>query len=86
MKRDFLIQQLTNAFAPTILEVRDVSAAHTNHPGVPPGALETHWQVQIQSPLLKGKSRLEQHRLIYESLGKPLEALGIHALSIEVLA
>jgi stress-induced morphogen len=40
-----------------------------------------HFEVTVASPLFKGKSKIEQHRMIYSALG---DAVGgpIHALKI----
>jgi BolA family transcriptional regulator, general stress-responsive regulator len=67
------------------LEVLDESAAHAGHAGNPDGSsIGTHLRVRIASPLFAGKSRVAQHRLVYDACQGFLER-GLHALAIEVL-
>ena len=40
---------LTNAFAPTVLEIEDDSARHAGHSGAQPGG-QTHYSVLMVSP------------------------------------
>ncbi len=46
-----------------------------------------HWQVTVAAPQFKGKSLVEQHRMIYAILHDDMEAQGggIHALSINTV-
>ena len=81
--RDKIVEKLSAKFAPTHLEVTDESARHQGHAGSRPGG-ETHFNVCIASPLLRG-SRVAQHRAIMETLDAELKG-GVHALSIEVIA
>jgi BolA family transcriptional regulator, general stress-responsive regulator len=67
------------------LEVLDESAAHAGHAGNPDGSsIGTHLRVRVASPLFTGKSRVAQHRLVYDACQGFLER-GLHALAIEVL-
>ena len=69
----------------THLEVLDESAAHAGHAGNPDGSgIGTHLRVRIASPLLAGKSRVAQHRLVYDAC-QGFIARGLHALAIEVV-
>jgi BolA family transcriptional regulator, general stress-responsive regulator len=70
----------------THLEVLDESAAHAGHAGNPDGSgIGTHLRVRITSPLLAGKSRVAQHRLVYDAC-QGFIARGLHALAIEVVS
>ena len=70
----------------THLEVLDESAAHAGHAGNPDGSgIGTHLRVSIASPLLAGKSRVAQHRLVYDAC-QGFIARGLHALAIEVVS
>jgi BolA family transcriptional regulator, general stress-responsive regulator len=81
---DLITKKLTEAFAPQSLKVLDESHQHEGHAGHRPGG-QTHFRVYIVSEAFKGKSRLERHRLINQSLSAEL-AGGIHALAIHAAA
>lgn len=44
-----------------------------------------HYKAVIISPQFKGKTRIEQHQLVYKALG-PLMAGPVHALALETKA
>ena len=71
---------LTEAFAPTDLNVVDDSAAHAGHPGARDG--RGHFRIQIVGGVPSG-TRMEQHRMVYAALGDMMET-DIHALSVQV--
>jgi BolA protein len=73
---------LRSTLAPTELEVIDESAAHSGHAGANAEGYGTHFRVRIASPLFAGKSRVAQHRLVYDSL-QIFIAQGLHAIAIE---
>jgi len=75
---------LLQALQPSQLEVLDESAAHAGHAGANGSGYGTHFRVRIASVALTGKSRVTQHRLVYDALRQFLDA-GLHALAIEVL-
>jgi BolA family transcriptional regulator, general stress-responsive regulator len=82
---DEVRQHLVNQLQATQLEVLDESAAHAGHMGNPENAtFGTHLRVRIASPMLSGKSRVAQHRLVYDAC-QGFMARGLHALAIEVL-
>lgn len=70
--------RLQRALAPTRLEVLDEGHLHIGHAGEGSG----HFRVRIASAAFAGKTRIEQHRMVYEALAD-LMANGIHALAIE---
>lgn len=76
---------LRAALAPTSLEVIDESAAHAGHAGANALGYGTHFRVRIGGPAFAGKSRVAQHRLVYDALRKFTDA-GLHALAIEIQA
>lgn len=82
--RDRIMQKLTTAFAPARLEVVDESHQHAGHAGSRPGG-ETHYRVHIVSEAFQGKSRVERHRMVNETLSGEL-AGGVHALAIHASA
>jgi BolA protein len=74
---------LRDILAPTQLEVIDESADHMGHAGSNGLGHGTHFRVRIGSAAFAGKSRVAQHRLVYDALQKFTEA-GLHALAIEI--
>jgi BolA protein len=81
---DLITQRLTEAFAPQSLEVVDESHRHEGHAGHRPGG-QTHYRVYIVSDAFKGKTRIERHRMINQSLAAEL-AGSVHALAIHASA
>ena len=75
---------LEAAISPTRLEVIDESAAHAGHAGANGLGWGTHFRVRIASPAFTGKTRVAQHRLVYDALRNFTDA-GLHALAIEIL-
>ncbi|HEX7349331.1 MAG TPA: BolA family protein [Rhodanobacteraceae bacterium] len=77
---DALRARLEKAFAPTSLDIIDEGNLHIGHAAEGTG----HFRVRIASAALAGKTRVQQHRMIYAALDD-LMGQGIHALAIEVL-
>ncbi len=77
--------RLQKALGPTLLEVVDESAAHAGHAGSDGTGAGTHFRVRIATPAFAGKTRVAQHRLVYDALDDFI-ARGLHALAIEVAA
>jgi BolA protein len=75
--------RLREALSPTLLEVLDESADHAGHAGSNGMGYGTHFRVRIGGPAFAGRSRLAQHRLVYDALQKFTDA-GMHALAIEI--
>ena len=76
---------LRDTLAPTVLEVLDESAAHAGHAGANGLGYGTHFRVRIGGPAFTGRSRVAQHRLVYDALRQFTDA-GLHALAIEIKA
>lgn len=76
---------LRATLAPTMLEVIDESAAHAGHAGANGTGFGTHFRVRIGGPVFAGRTRVAQHRLVYDALQKFTDA-GLHALVIEIRA
>ena len=72
--------RLQKAFAPTVLEVIDEGHLHIGHAGEGSG----HFRVRIASAAFTGKTRVQQHLMVYDALAE-LMGRGIHALAIEVV-
>jgi BolA protein len=90
--KDRIRTRLSDALAPTSLEIIDDSSKHAGHIGHPgsghPGTMsasETHFTVKVVSAAFAGKTRLERHRMINALLADELKG-GVHALAIEARA
>jgi BolA protein len=81
---DVITEKLSAAFAPASLRVVDESHQHEGHAGHQPGG-QTHYRVYIVSEAFRGKSRIDRHRLINQTLAQEL-AGGVHALAIHAAA
>lgn len=73
--------KLRQAFAPSALEVIDESHHHAGHAGAHPSG-ESHFRIVIVSEAFRGKSRVEQHRLVNAALAEELRS-RVHALAIQ---
>ena len=82
--KDLIINKLTKAFAPQSLTVVDESHRHEGHAGHRPSG-ESHFRIYIVAEAFRGKSRLERHRMVNETLTAEL-AGGVHALAIHASA
>ena len=76
--------KLTQRFVPAFLEVIDESHRHHGHSGARPDG-ESHFRVKIAAEAFRGKSRLERHRMVNETLAAELKE-RVHALAIEAKA
>lgn len=81
---DIMTEKLTAAFAPASLRVVDESHQHEGHAGHRPGG-QTHYRLYIVSEAFRGKSRVDRHRMINQTLAGEL-AGGVHALAIHASA
>ncbi|AMO25088.1 hypothetical protein GCM10027034_04650 [Ramlibacter solisilvae] len=81
---DALRARLEEVLAPTRLEVLDESWQHEGHAGADGTGFGTHFRVRIASPQFTGRSRVAQHRLVYDALQDFVDR-GLHALAIETL-
>jgi len=82
--RTQIAEKLAGTFAPLSLDVVDESHQHAGHSGARPGG-QTHFRVHIVSEAFRGKSRIERHRMINQTLSGEL-AGGVHALAIHASA
>jgi BolA protein len=76
--------RLQERLHPKALEVIDESGQHAGHAGADETGEGTHFRIRIASPRFEGKSRVAQHRLVYDAL-QDFIAQGLHAIAIEVL-
>ncbi len=75
---------LTEAFAPTRLEVINDSAKHSGHSG-DDGSGESHFTVVIEAPAFADRNRLERQRMVNRALGD-IPGERVHALAIQASA
>ncbi len=73
---------LREVFAPQQLRVIDDGHKHHGHAAAQGGG---HFSVEIVATVFEGKSLIQRHRLIYDSLAE-LMTTEIHALSIKAYA
>lgn len=76
--------RLTETFAPCSLQVIDESHQHAGHSGSRPGG-ESHFRVVLVAEAFRGKSRVEQHRMVNAALAEELTS-RVHALAIQCSA
>ena len=76
--------KLERALRPTRLDVVNESHLHAGHRSSP-GTGESHFRVRIVSDAFTGKSRLQRHRLVNETLAAELKG-KVHALALELQA
>jgi BolA protein len=74
---------LTEALAPSVLELSDESAAHAGHAGAASGG--GHYRLTIVSSRFEGIRLVMRHRLVYDSVHDMMHT-EIHALAITALA
>lgn len=76
--------RLTDALAPSRLDVVNDSHHHAGHMG-DDGTGESHFTVMVESPRFAGLSRVARQRLVNQALADLLET-RIHALAIRARA
>lgn len=79
-RADRITALLAAAFVPAEVRVQDDSARHAGHAGAAPGG-QTHFIVQVVSPVFRGQSRVARSRAVHAALD-PEFAGGMHALSL----
>ena len=77
------IRRKLTTLRPTRLIVNDDSHRHAGHAGARPEG-ESHFRVEIVSPVFAGESRLARQRRVYALLAEELQA-GVHALQLSTL-
>lgn len=73
MDRTAILQRLKEFDPDCFVEVRDLTGT------------QDHWEVQIQSTLFQGLSRVKQHQKIMGCFQKELLSGEVHALSLKTL-
>ena len=81
---DTITARLTDALAPSRLDVVNESHLHAGHMG-DDGTGETHFRVEVEAPAFAGLTRVARQRLVNHALADLL-ATRIHALAIRARA
>ena len=81
---DIIAARLTDALAPSHLEVINDSHHHAGHMG-DDGTGETHFRVEVETPQFEGLNRVARQRLVNQALAELLST-KIHALAIKARA
>jgi stress-induced morphogen len=83
-RADRMHAALTQAFAPTALQIEDDSAKHAGHSGAQAGG-QSHYNVLLVSAAFQGVSRVARSRAVHSALAAefgPAEQGGMHALAL----
>ncbi|MFD0915074.1 BolA family protein [Pseudahrensia aquimaris] len=75
-------RKLTEAFAPTSLEVINESHLHAGHQPGFNGQGESHLRIRIVADAFNGQNRVATHRAINALMKEEFDA-GLHALAID---
>lgn len=78
---DEITKRLTEAFAPTELQVINESHRHAGHTG-DDGSGESHFRVLIRAPVFGPMGRVDRHRAVQKALGDL--NTRIHALALDI--
>lgn len=81
MLENMIKARLEQEFEPEQLEIINESSRHAGHNGFS-GEGETHFRVKIVARAFNGRTRVDQHKMIYEALADVMKD-GIHALALE---
>ena len=77
-------EKLMQALQPTRLDVVNELHLHAGH-RTSPGTGESHFRVLVVSSAFAGKSRIDRHRMINDTLAAELKG-KVHALAIKAYA
>ena len=77
-------EKLIQVLQPTRLDVVNESHLHAGH-RTSPGTGESHFRVLVVSSAFAGKSRIDRHRMINDTLAAELKG-KVHALAIKAYA
>ncbi len=80
-----ITRRLTEKLAPTQLRVIDDSEKHRGHGGYNAQSGESHFTVEVESPLFAGLNRVQRQRAVNEAL-RELLVERVHALAIKATA
>ena len=73
MQADEILTIMQNAFPDAEIELKDLAGD------------QDHYELTIKSQVFNGKSRLQQHQLVYKALGTKM-GNELHALALKTMA
>lgn len=73
MKESEVYQLIEQKFPKALIQVTDLNGTGD------------HFDLRIASPLFQGKSRIQQHQMVYDALGEAMHG-PIHAIKISTFA
>jgi len=76
-------RKLNDGLTPLRLAIQDDSAQHRGHAGSTAEG-ETHFTIEVVSPLFEGKGRVVRQRMVYDLLAEEMSS-RIHALALSTL-
>jgi BolA protein len=79
--KDEIVERLTAAFQPSLLEVVNESHRHAGHSG-DDGSGESHFRITIRAGVLAPMTRVVRHRAVHQALGD-LNA-RVHAITLDI--
>jgi BolA protein len=82
---DRIEQKLTQALDPVHLKIVDNSLEHAGHTGANHPSGETHFEIEIVSPVFEGMSKIARHKRVYEVLADEITE-RVHAISITTVS
>lgn len=76
-----IIERLSGAFSPSLLEVVNESHKHTGHSG-DDGSGESHFRITMRADRLVAMTRVARHRAVHAALGDLNHR--IHAIALDI--
>jgi stress-induced morphogen len=80
--KNAMAKELMEIFEATYLHITDDSHKHAGHKGVEGRSGNTHFNIIIHSLQFEGKSLVQRHRMVYDSLQSFIDK-GVHAIQIK---
>jgi BolA family transcriptional regulator, general stress-responsive regulator len=79
--KDEIVERLTAAFSPSVLEVVNESHKHAGHAG-DDGTGESHFHITIRAAAFQPMPRLARHRAVQAALGDLNQR--VHAIALDI--
>lgn len=84
MNRKQRIRDILCALKPHYIEIIDESNYHAGHAGNISNSGESHYKLTIKADIFFNKTRIEQHKMIYNLLAEEFRT-GLHAIIINIV-
>jgi len=79
------LKEKLQVLSPVSVHVTDDSHHHIGHAGNPDGKGQTHFTIEIVSDAFRGKTRVEQHRMVMDVLQPLWAGTSLHAVVLKTL-